>query len=39
MVRKVTRETTFDTRQNVRLFQSGPAKGACKVAGLLEAGP
>ena len=34
MVRKVTRETTFNTDKMYELFPSGPAKGACKVAGL-----
>ncbi len=34
MVRKVTRETTFSADRMYELFPSGPAKGACKVAGL-----
>jgi len=34
MVRKVTRETGFNTDRMYQLFPSGPAKGACKVAGL-----
>jgi len=34
MVRKVTREIGFDTDKMYQLFRSGPAKGACKVAGL-----
>ena len=34
MVRKVTREIGFDTDKMYQLFHSGPAKGACKVAGL-----
>jgi len=34
MVRKATRETGFDTDRMYQLFPSGPAKGACKVAGL-----
>ena len=34
MVRKVTRDITFTTDKMYELFPSGPAKGACKVAGL-----
>lgn len=34
MIRKVTRDTTFDLDKMYALFHSGPAKGACKVAGL-----
>lgn len=34
MVRKVTRETGFTADKMYELFASGPAKGACKVAGL-----
>jgi tRNA 2-thiouridine synthesizing protein E len=34
MVRKVTRETGFSSDKMYELFPSGPAKGACKVAGL-----
>ena len=34
MIRKVTRETGFDLDKMYALFPSGPAKGACKVAGL-----
>lgn len=34
MVRKVTRETGFVPDKMYELFPSGPAKGACKVAGL-----
>ncbi len=34
MVRKVSRDTKFTPDQMYQLFQSGPAKGACKVAGL-----
>ena len=34
MIRKVTRETGFDLDKMYALFRSGPAKGACKVAGL-----
>lgn len=34
MIRKVTKETGFDLKKIYALFPSGPAKGACKVAGL-----
>jgi len=34
MVRKVCKETGFDLKRVYELFPSGPAKGACKVAGL-----
>lgn len=34
MVRKVVRETGFSLDRIFQLFRSGPAKGACKVAGL-----
>ncbi len=34
LVRKLLRETGFDLRKVYDLFPSGPAKGACKVAGL-----
>jgi len=34
MVRKVIKETGFDQKRIYELFPSGPAKGACKVAGL-----
>ncbi len=34
MVRKVCKETGFDLKEIYALFPSGPAKGACKVAGL-----
>jgi tRNA 2-thiouridine synthesizing protein E len=34
MVRKVTKETGFTSDNMYELFPSGPAKGACKVAGL-----
>jgi tRNA 2-thiouridine synthesizing protein E len=34
MVRKVCKETGFDLKTIYELFPSGPAKGACKVAGL-----
>ena len=34
MIRKVCKETGFDLKKIYELFPSGPAKGACKVAGL-----
>ena len=34
MVRKMCKETGLSLRQIYDLFPSGPAKGACKVAGL-----
>ena len=34
MVRKLCRETGFDLKTIYRLFPTGPAKGACKLAGL-----
>ncbi len=34
MIRKMTKETGFNLREIFDLFPSGPAKGACKVAGL-----
>jgi TusE/DsrC/DsvC family sulfur relay protein len=34
MVRKLCKETGFDLKKVYDLFPSGPAKGACKVAGL-----
>ncbi len=34
MVRKLCKETGFDIKYIYKLFPSGPAKGACKVAGL-----
>jgi len=34
MVRKLCRDTSFDLDKIYQLFRSGPAKGACKVAGL-----
>ena len=34
MIRKVTRDTGYDLDKMYALFSSGPAKGACKVAGL-----
>jgi len=37
MVRKLARETGFSPDKMYQLFPSGPAKGACKVAGLPQA--
>lgn len=34
MIRKLCKETGFKLAQVYELFPSGPAKGACKVAGL-----
>ena len=34
MIRKLCKETGFDLKKVYVLFPSGPAKGACKVAGL-----
>ena len=34
MIRKLCKETGFALKQIYELFPSGPAKGACKVAGL-----
>jgi tRNA 2-thiouridine synthesizing protein E len=34
MVRKLCKETGFKLNEGYDLFPSGPAKGACKVAGL-----
>jgi dissimilatory sulfite reductase related protein len=34
MIRKVCKETGLPLKQIYELFPSGPAKGACKVAGL-----
>ncbi len=34
MIRKLCKETGFTLKQIYDLFPSGPAKGACKVAGL-----
>jgi dissimilatory sulfite reductase related protein len=34
MIRKLCKETGFQLKQIYELFPSGPAKGACKVAGL-----
>lgn len=34
MIRKVTKETGFTLKEIYELFPTGPAKGACKIAGL-----
>jgi len=34
MIRKLCKETGFDLKYVYELFPGGPAKGACKVAGL-----
>jgi len=34
MIRKLCKQTGFDLKTIYKLFPSGPAKGACKVAGL-----
>ena len=34
MIRKVCKQTGYDLKTIYTLFPSGPAKGACKVAGL-----
>ena len=34
MIRKLCKETGFNVKKIYELFPSGPAKGACKVAGL-----
>ncbi len=34
MIRKLCKETGFELKYIYQLFPSGPAKGACKVAGL-----
>lgn len=34
MVRKLCKETGVDQKKMYELFPSGPAKGACKIAGL-----
>ncbi len=34
MIRKLCKETGFELKKVYELFPSGPAKGACKVAGL-----
>lgn len=34
MIRKLCKDTGFSLKQIYELFPSGPAKGACKIAGL-----
>jgi dissimilatory sulfite reductase related protein len=34
MIRKVTKDTGFPLKRIYELFPTGPAKGACKLAGL-----
>ena len=34
MIRKICKESKYSLKQIYELFPSGPAKGACKVAGL-----
>lgn len=34
MIRKLCKETGYDLKTIYELFPSGPAKGACKIAGL-----
>ncbi len=34
MVRKLCKDTGYDLKKIYELFPSGPAKGACKIAGL-----
>lgn len=34
MIRRLTKETGFSVKEIYELFPSGPAKGACKLAGL-----
>ena len=34
MIRKLGKETSFNLKKVYELFPSGPAKGACKLAGL-----
>ena len=34
MIRKLCKDTAFDLKYIYQLFPSGPAKGACKLAGL-----
>jgi tRNA 2-thiouridine synthesizing protein E len=34
MIRKLCKETGFELKRIYELFPSGPAKGACKIAGL-----
>ncbi|UWG98413.1 TusE/DsrC/DsvC family sulfur relay protein [Dehalobacter sp. DCM] len=36
MIRKITKETKIDLKRIYELYPSGPAKGACKVAGLMK---
>jgi tRNA 2-thiouridine synthesizing protein E len=36
MVRKLCKETGVNNKELYELFPSGPAKGACKIAGLLK---
>ncbi|WP_206812250.1 TusE/DsrC/DsvC family sulfur relay protein [Paradesulfitobacterium ferrireducens] len=36
MIRKLCKETGYDLKKIYELFPSGPAKGACKIAGLLK---
>lgn len=36
MIRKLCKETGFDLKKVYELFPSGPAKGACKIAGLMK---
>jgi len=36
MIRKLCKETGYDLKTIYELFPSGPAKGACKIAGLLK---
>lgn len=36
MVRKLCKETGFNLKKIYELFPSGPAKGACKIAGLMK---
>lgn len=36
MIRKLCKETGFNLNKVYELFPSGPAKGACKVAGLMK---
>jgi len=36
MIRKLCKETGFSLKEIYEFFPSGPAKGACKVAGLMK---
>ena len=36
MIRKLCKETGFNLKKIYELFPSGPAKGACKIAGLMK---